>query len=86
MAFEDTIRVTVLTGGTATIANPGREQGSTSLTNLSVGFGADAYDLTLYVHNVFDRDDVLDPNVLLRIPQQSAPTPRTVGLEAAYRF
>jgi len=86
MAFEDTIRVNVLTGGTATIANPGREQGSTSLTNLSVGFGAAAYDLTLYVHNVFDRDDVLDPNVLLRIPQQSAPTPRTVGLEAAYRF
>jgi iron complex outermembrane receptor protein len=85
-AFEDTIRVNIATGGTATIPNPGREQGSTSLTNLSLGFGAPVYDMTLYVHNLFDRDDVTDPNVLLRIPQQSALQPRTIGLEAAYRF
>lgn len=86
MAFEQTIRVNLEGGGTAVLPNPGREQGSTSLTNLSLGLSSDAYDVTLYVHNVFDRDNVLDPNVVLRIPQVSAPQPRTVGVDAVYRF
>ena len=86
MAFEQTIRVNIVGGGTALVPNPGQEQGSVGLTNLSLGLSADMYDFTLYVHNALDRDDVMDPNVLLRIPQISAPRPRTIGLEATYRF
>ncbi len=86
MAFEKTIRVNLIGGGTTLLDNPGREQGSVALTNLSFGLYADAYDVALRVQNVFDRDDVLDPTVLLRIPQVSAPLPRTIGLQATYRF
>lgn len=86
MAFERTIRVNVATGGTADLPNPAREQGGYSLTNFSLGFEADSYDVTLYVHNLLDSDDVLDSNVLLRMPQVSAPQPRTIGIEATYRF
>ena len=86
MAFEQTIRVNIVGGGTVLVPNPGQEQGSVALTNLSLGLSADMYDFTLYVHNVLDSDDVMDPNVLLRIPQISAPRPRTIGLEATYRF
>lgn len=86
MAFEQTIRVNIVGGGTATLPNPAREQGSVSLTNLSLGLSSDAYDVTLFVRNVFDRDNVIDPNLLLRIPQVSAPQPRTVGVDAVFRF
>jgi hypothetical protein len=86
MAFERTIRVNVVGGAATLVPNPGREQGSLNLTNMSLGLSSDMVDLTLYVHNAFDRDDVMDPNTVLRIPQLSAPQPRTIGIEAAYRF
>lgn len=86
MNFSSTINVNIVGGGTAIVPNPAQVQGALDLTGLSFGLQAKAYDLTLYVHNVFDRSDVMNAYVLLHTPQVSAPQPRTIGLDAAYRF
>lgn len=84
-AFERDMRVTLQTGGTTLVPYAGRVQPASNLTNLSVALERDVLDLTLYVRNLFDRDDQLAVNQL-RSDQTATVRPRTLGVEARWRF
>lgn len=84
-AFERDMSVTLQTGGTMLVPYAGRVQDASNLTNLSVALERDMLDLTVYVRNVFDRDDRLAANQL-RSDQTATVRPRTIGVEARLRF
>jgi outer membrane receptor protein involved in Fe transport len=68
------------------VAEERREQQSYELFNGSIGIKKGSWGLELFAENIFDKRAELFINTQDDIPRITTNRPRTVGLNATYRF